>query len=367
MNEKEILEEVESVEVKNTQGRRWMLTINNPTQTDEEMSEYIQGLEHFKYTAFQREKGNKEGTIHFQIFVIFTIGKRFSTIKNYFPTAHIEQANGTNAQCRDYCTKSDTRISGPYEIGDFAEERSRSDINGFMQLVEAGASDYELRKLYPSLFMKEINKLTTLRNVKQVDYSRQERDVEVCYIYGSSGSGKTTFVHKETSNEKVFKVCSFDNSAFSGYSGQETLIIDEFRGQFGLQFMNCLLDSFPMKLRGLGSLVNACFTKVYIISNYKYSDLYQKEKEENVESYNGFCRRLHKIIRFYGKGQFSVERETIFEEIPNEERYQYCKTKRVKRVIEYDKYGMSKIIFDREFEQSRQMELSEIEDDDLPF
>ena len=63
------------------QARRFCITINNPTETDDEMMSYLKNLEHIKYFIFSREKGNMEGTIHLQMFLIFTIGKRFSTIK----------------------------------------------------------------------------------------------------------------------------------------------------------------------------------------------------------------------------------------------------------------------------------------------
>lgn len=366
MSEEEIVVE-DSSKLKNTQGRRWVLTINNPTQTDEEIEQYISSLEHFKYAMFQREQGHEMETIHIQLFIIFSIGKRFNTIKNYFPTAHIEQARGTNAQCRDYCSKSDTRVSGPYEIGEFTEERSRSDIKSFMQLIEAGASDYEIAQLYPSLFLKECNKLTFLRSVRNVNYSKQKRDVEVYYIYGVSGSGKTTYVEDLTIDDEVFYVDTFDNSAFTGYKGEKTLIIDEFRGQFSLQFMNRLFDGSPIKLRGLNSLVSACFDKVYILSNYKFTELYKKEQEENKEAFKGFDRRLHNIVYCYGNFQKNVERKTIFEDIPKEEIKPFGHTKRVKQVIEYDKYGMSKIVYDKDLSQMQQMELTEIIDDDLPF
>ena len=73
----------------NTQARRWILTINNPKETDEEMEKYVKELEHFKYVIFQREKGHEKETEHFQMFIVFSISKRFNTIKGYFPTAHI--------------------------------------------------------------------------------------------------------------------------------------------------------------------------------------------------------------------------------------------------------------------------------------
>ena len=130
-------------------SRRWMFTINNEERTDEELKKYIEGLEHFKYCAFQREKGEETHTEHIQGFIIFSVGKRFGTIKKYFPRAHIEKTQGTNVQARDYCTKSDTRISGPFELGEFAEERSRTDIKNLISMIDAGATNTEIKQLFP--------------------------------------------------------------------------------------------------------------------------------------------------------------------------------------------------------------------------
>ena len=350
-------------------ARRWLLTINNPEQTDEEMVQYIKSLEHIRYAAFQREKGEEKGTIHFQLFLIFSVGKRFNTIKNYFPTSHIEKAQGTNVQCRDYCTKTDTRVSGPYEIGLFAEERSRTDIKSFYELLDAGASDIQLRDLFPSLFLKEFNKLPKLRTTKSDEiYKKQERDVEVTYIYGPSGSGKTTYVRDLIRDKDYFYVDTFDNSAFTGYQNEDILVIDEFKGekQFNIQFMNRLLDFSPFKLRGLNFLGQACFTKVYIISNFHYKQLYKQEQEENISQYNGFVRRLNKVIRIESPKQIFLERETIWEDIPKEEIKVNGKTKQAKRVIEYNKQGQSKIVFDRYMPIYEQAELLS-NDNDLPF
>ena len=356
----------------NTQARRWVLTINNPIETDEQMQEYLKGLEHFKYYMFQREKGEEKGTVHFQIYIVFSIGKRFSTIKSYFPTAHIEKAQGSNVQCRDYCSKSETRISGPYEDGTFTEKGSRTDLKDFYELIDSGASDLQLRELYPSLFLREFNKLNDLRNLRKFEiFKKQERDVEVIYIYGPSGSGKTTYVRDLIRNKEPFYVDTFDNSAFTGYAGEDILVIDEFRGagQFNIQFMNRLLDFSPVKLRGLKYLGQACFTKVYIISNFHYKELYKQEQEENISQYNGFVRRLSKVIRINSPTDIFVERETIYEDIPASEQKPYGRKKRIKQVVEYDKYGRVKIVFDRYNKQTEQIELALYSgnNDDLPF
>ncbi len=355
----------------NTQARRWVLTINNPKESDEDMEKYIRNLEHIKYAMFQREKGEEKETIHFQIFLIFSISKRFATVKNYFPTAHIEKAKGTNVQCRDYCSKTETRVSGPCEIGDFAEERTRTDIKDFYELIDSGATDIQLREYFPSLYLKEFNKIDKLRTMKKSElYKKQERDVETIYIYGPSGSGKTSYVRDLIRQENYFYVDTFDNSAFTGYAGEDILVIDEFKGngQFNIQFMNRLLDFSPVKLRGLNYIGQACFTKVYIISNFHYKELYKQEQEENISQYNGFVRRLSKVIKINSPTNIFVERETIFEDIPKAEQKPYGKKKRIKQTIEYDKNGLSRVIYDRHrCEQIKLDELSVLKTGDLPW
>jgi hypothetical protein len=85
------------------QVRRFILTINNPFDNKTDLysdmgsfTDYVKSLEHFKYAIFQLEQGEKEHTDHIQMFIIFTCGKRLETVKNYFPTAHIEAVKGTN-------------------------------------------------------------------------------------------------------------------------------------------------------------------------------------------------------------------------------------------------------------------------------
>ena len=64
----------------NTQSRRYMLTINNPEYTDEQIIKYIEDLEHFKYCMLQREKGEETGTEHIQAFIVFSIAVSISLL-----------------------------------------------------------------------------------------------------------------------------------------------------------------------------------------------------------------------------------------------------------------------------------------------
>ena len=331
---------------------------------------FFENLEDCKYCCGQLEIGNAENTKHIQSFVVFKNPKSFDRVRVLFPTAHIDVANGTNTQCRDYCTKNETKVEEPFEFGTFAEMRARTDVKNFFDLLDSGATDMELRELYPQLYLKEFKKLNELRLARRKEiYSKQCRDVEVTYIYGLSGVGKSTYVNGLVVNDSVFRVDSFDNSAFTDYSGEDTLVIDEFKGQFNLQFMNRLLDCFPLKVRGLCSLLPACFTKVYIVSNFSYNELYKPQQIENAGQYAGFVRRLNNIIKVEKDGVIKKLRETTFEEIPKSELKPYGRLKRVKQVVEFGEDGFKKVIYDRELqkENSTQLELIEKTTDELPF
>ena len=331
---------------------------------------FFENLEDCKYCCGQLEIGNAESTKHIQSFAVFKNPKSFDRVRVLFPTAHIDVVNGTNTQCRDYCTKSETKVEEPFEFGTFAEMRARTDVKNFFDLLDSGATDMEIRELYPQLYLKEFKKMNELRLIRKKEiYSKQCRDVEVTYIFGSSGVGKSTYVNELVANDSVFRVDSFDKAAFTDYAGEDTLVIDEFKGQINLQFMNRLLDCFPLKVRGLCSLLPACFTKIYIISNFAYKDLYKPEQIENAGQYAGFVRRLNNIIKVEKGGVIKQLRETTFEEIPKSELKPFGRKKRIKQIVEIGEDGFRKVVYDRELQKDdfMQLELIEKTTDELPF
>lgn len=418
-----MIEENLELDDKNSQSRRWVFTINNPfgmdiedidiTKTDVPVKEdyysksvmqdladtqcfdfkyvqisikkdefekedfivlrpffkdmqsaerYFEGLEHLRYCVFQLEQG-ENGTKHFQGGVFFNIGKRFRTIKQYIPFGHIEKAKGSNSQVRDYCTKKETRISEPIEIGQFAEERERTDIRDFVQLAQSGVSKSELSRLYPTLYLKERNKIDKVYADTYERFSELCRDVDVTFIYGASGVGKTTMLRRKLGLKNMFIVDNYDNSAFTYYNYQDNLVLDEFASNFKLQTMNRLLDVVPFQMRGLGSVKYASFHHVYIVSNFKLTELYQDIKRVDFRLWQTFNRRIHRIIRVDKDGVEHVERDTEWEDNTNPIDCEQGLTRQIKRVWEIDQYGNKLTLFDR----YKNIDLQEVKNIDIPF
>ncbi len=281
------------------------------------ISKYVEQLEHFKYCIFQLEKGEEEKTPHIQMFISFSSPKYFSTIKNYFPTAHIESAKGSNSQCRGYCSKTETRVDGPYELGTFSEIGSRSDVKDFLELVKAGVDKESLSALNPSLYLREINKIDAIRqNYLYETYKKQERDIHVTYIYGPPRSGKTSYVKNKYGFGNFYRVTNYNSSAFEDYDGEDVVVFDEFDSSFKITDMNNYLDRYPIRLPCRYANKTACFTQVYIISNLRLTQQYLVEQTTKPAIYDAFKSRIHEII-FIGKNHKPIKEYPVekFEQV----------------------------------------------------
>jgi len=282
------------------QFRNYVLTINNPVQTDDEFFDYLKSLKHIKYFAFQREQGKEKSTPHFQLYIEFNVGKTFNTMKTNFPTAHIEQRKGSKQQARDYCLKDDgTRLGNPYEWGTFAEERERTDLTDIIELIHSGASDLEVQTLFPSQYFRYYKNIQYLRQLfLEEKYKTVFRNLEVIYIHGSAGIGKTRFVMEKHGYENVFRITSYERGMFDAYKGQPVICFEEFRSSLKIEEMLNYLDGYPLQLPCRYNDKTACFTTVYIVTNIAFNEQYKNIQADQPATWGAFTRRIHKVIDF---------------------------------------------------------------------
>ena len=86
---------------------------------------------------------------------------------------------------------------------------------------------------------------------------------------------------------------------FDTYDGQDVIIFEEFRGGLKHGDMLNYLDGYPLLLPCRYFNRQACYTKVFLISNIPPEYQYPKI---NSESRAAFFRRIHKIKYFDTKG-----------------------------------------------------------------
>ena len=261
-----------------------------------------------KYAIYQYEK-SESGTYHIQGFAIYKESKRFKNVKQDFPTAHIIVPNGSNTQNRDYCTKKDSRIAEPVEIGEFSEMRSRNDIVEFLELVKLGASNVTLKTTFPVLYSQYgPEKIERFRqdDLKE-EYGKKFRDVKVTYIYGEARTGKTTYIYENYPMDDICRVINYYKGTFEFYNFHKILVLDEFTGKIDITYMNNLLDKFPLDLPARFANRMACFEEVFIISNLPLTELYKEEQAAMPEVYKAFISRIQNIIRFTALGVWHFE------------------------------------------------------------
>lgn len=304
----------QNAEKSNQKVRCWVGTWNHPKMTDEEFLKaltemYVAG--HLKYAVFQREKGEESGIIHFQFFLDFKNAKHFNWLKEHLPYGcHFKPMRSTKTACRDYCSKVDTRVSGYYEIGEFVEERQRTDLLKIIELLKMKVPFEEVQEIYPSqciMYKRQLSEYA--QSVVEKEYSRCLRDIKVTYVYGPPGSGKTSFMFNELGFDNTYCVDIYDKSMFTNYSSQKNLVLDEFVGKIEITYLNKLLDRYPVQLRGLGTVKFACYDTVFMISNLPLSKQYKDVQEHDPEIYKAFCRRIGRIIRFDSFGNKFIEKD----------------------------------------------------------
>lgn len=339
----------------NTRVRCWVGTWNNPKMTDEEFCNLLKSLEEkelLQYAIFQRELGEKSKIEHFQFFLNFKNKQYFTKLKrDYLPYGcHFAPMRSDATRCKQYCSKVDTRVSGPYEIGEFEEERARTDLLRAIKMIDEGIPYETVAQIFPSQSVMYANKLKSRElDVYSEKFKTNCRDVEIIFIYGPPRTGKTTFVNAQANFDfnNIFVVENYGEYMFTGYQKQKYVVFDEFAGQVPITKMNKLLEPFPMRLNVKGGIAQASFDKIYIVSNYSLKELYQTAKVEQYESYKAFCERINKIIRFDKYGQHHLERDCIWEDIPKEEQQIPGLTKRVVEKFEIDSIGKKRILYSR--------------------
>lgn len=310
----------------NTQSRKWQITINNPIEkgyTHEVIKERIKEMKSVIYSCMSDEVG-ENGTFHTHIFIAAASAIRFSTIQNRFEGGHFEMANGTSQQNMEYVfkigkwekdKKKETNLPETHEeYGELPVERqgARNDINDLYDMIKSGLANYEILESNPQ-YMMHIDKIERARQiVREEKYKTVWRDIEVKYITGRTGTGKTRNVMEKYGYQNVYRVTDYDHP-FDSYKGQDVLVFEEFRSSLKIQDMLNYLDGYPVELPCRYVNKVACYTKVYIITNIDFTDQYRNIQEESPETWKAFKRRIHELIIYREQGKVNVYRMLDYE------------------------------------------------------
>lgn len=258
----------------------WMFTTNNPKPEDEpKENEHIEGI------LWQLEKG-EEGTEHYQGMFELKKKMRATTIVkeiSFLSHSHLESRRGSRVQAWDYCTKADTRVSGPWGIGTLdpavkplERKGKRTDLTQCCELLMSGQRVEDLAQKYPGMvvrYSKGLRFLETMISKKSVPTWRK---LNVQVLWGPSGTGKTRKAI-ELAGDNYYMLSKTNNKQlwWDGYVGQKTLIMDEFRASWcPYEVLLRILDGHPYSPEQKGGHVIAAYDRVFITSNQNPTQWY---------------------------------------------------------------------------------------------
>ena len=257
------------------------------------------------------------GTFHTHIFIYAKSPIRFTTLKNRFPTAHIEKAFGSAKDNRDYIrkegkwlddVKAETSVEGSfYEFGTIPSEVEERDPKMYrlLQNVKDGLSTTEIIDEAPSFAFKSKD-IDVLREAYLAEkYRIQNRALTVTYLFGASGTGKTSGIFKKHPASEICRITDYNGKngiRFDAYHGQDVLVFEEFNSQIPIDAMLNYLDIYPLMLPARYNDRTACYTKVYITSNRPLNEQYIDVRRYRAETWNAFLRRIHHVFEYHADG-----------------------------------------------------------------
>ena len=313
----------------NTRSRKYLLTINNPSEHGELHNDIKKKLEKFRYDyiAMCDETGS-QGTYHTHVYVKYQNAIQFSTLKSMFPSANICSALGSSIQNRNYILKCapehHKKMDGSYEYKDASgkshvginhtdtfeefgecpqeEQGKRTDLEYMYSLVKDGLTNHEIIELIPDTAIKHIDKINKLRLSYLIDKFKGQRrlDLKVNYITGGTGLGKSRDILDEYGDEYVYRITDYQHP-FDSYQCEPVIVFEEYRSSLRLQDMLNYLDVYPVILPARYTPKICCATTIFVVSNWtfemQYSEL-QKDSEQK-SSYDAWIRRFNGYVKEY--------------------------------------------------------------------
>jgi len=290
-------------------NRKYQLTINNPLEhgfSHEGIKQILSGFSGIEYWCMCDEVG-KEGTPHTHVYLLFINAVMFTTLQKRFYGSHIEPANGSNQENRDYIrkegkwldnAKSETNLSETFEeSGELPPDKAagKKETAEIYAMVKNGASDYEILEAFPNA-MNRLDKVERARQTLQAERWKNEfRTMHTTYLWGETGVGKTRRIMEQYGYPNVYRVTNYAHP-FDTYKGQNVIIFEEFRSSLPISDMLIYLDGYPTMLPCRYADKQACYTQAYILSNISLEKQYPLVQIENPETWQAFRRRIQEVV-----------------------------------------------------------------------
>lgn len=286
-------------------ARHIVFTINNPEITPDEL--WGKAKDTARYLVFNKEKAPTTGTEHYQGYIEFNTPKRYDWCSKHLVPGWYQKRAGSREEARAYCTKGESRISGPHVYGDWAPQAQgkRTDIERLVALAKGGTSYDEIIREEPEAAIRHTRGLKELCRVFQPP---RTGDVQVFVLYGPSGIGKSSYVAANSPGAFWLD----DNKWFDGYSNNETIVLDEYRGQLPFRLLMRLLRPIGgLRVETKGGHINLVHRTVWITTNWLPVNWHNWEKKSCRDGYLPLKNRITGIYTLENHELVTLDKDLI--------------------------------------------------------
>lgn len=309
---------VETKQGASTRVRNWAFTVSKPTDVQLIHLEQPPFKDMVDWAVFAIEYGDENDNLHIQGCIRFLHGKTWSAVRKVLGLKagdELAQFKSTPAANVAYCRKGKQshaewdsdgvdgenygldykpliELGTPPKYGD----DKKNQWHDIRDAIELGWSDLEICARWPMEGMKNAAAIANYRLLWDRKHA-QWRNVEVVYVWGKTGTGKTRAITEKYGYPNVYRVTNYNSGAFDMYDGQDIIMFEEYRSSFKLEQMLNYLDGHPVELpcRYANQLLKA--TKIFIVTNIPLNEQYPKfhdgyESEGRKNSWDALNRRI---------------------------------------------------------------------------
>lgn len=248
-------------------SRGWCLTINNYPDGFEIMTKTMLLGTQF-YGIFGREVAPTTGTPHIQAYIYSKNATTFRRIKDMFPDAHLQKANGSPAQNVAYCSKDGDYFEANEQLKPVGQGK-RTDLQG---LAEHARKHRSVLDLIDAGHVRSGSALRSYQRVQALVQAPRRDGLRVGWFHGASGVGKTRCAH-EIMGPACFCMGN-DKGWWDGYDGQRCVIIDDYNpAAITPANLLRLLDRYSCTVGGKGTSMPFCGVRIIVTSCARPEDL----------------------------------------------------------------------------------------------
>lgn len=227
-------------------------------------------------------------------------------LKEAFGTkSHFEVRRGTHEQAVAYANKVDSRIDGPWTVGEWVsnEEKQaglgqrtkKSTLTDVKDDIDSGVPEIELWNRHTSSMLRYAGAFDRYRLAKLDADDRPQPKVVV--LWGPPGTGKShraRAICQANGGGHWWRAGNADNDWWDGYDpiNHPVVVLDDFNGNIKYKTLLRMCDKYPLQVETKGSTKRFVPKIIVITSNAPPNEWYFKNQSDTNHDSSALLRRL---------------------------------------------------------------------------